>query len=88
MGQTWSALSDSHKEPYNNLAAQDKIRYENELSEFKEKGYFINASGENSQLSYKPKVSKVAKHIAKSQTPIQMLENLKISDETTKSAKL
>ena len=34
LGHTWSALTESQKEPYVQQAAQDKIRYENELSKF------------------------------------------------------
>ena len=38
--QTWSQLSEIEKAPYVEMYAADKLRYEKQLSERQEKGYF------------------------------------------------
>ena len=45
----WAKLTEKEKEKYNALAEKDKARYERELAEFKEKGYYTLPNGERSQ---------------------------------------
>ena len=45
----WREMTDAEKAPYNKLGEKDKIRYQNEMKELKEKGFFINGDGENSK---------------------------------------
>ena len=42
-------MTDAEKAPFNKLANKDKLRYQNELKQLKEKGFFINEDGENSK---------------------------------------
>lgn len=39
------------------MAANDKLRYNKEMEQFTEKGFFINEKGENSKTLYQPKMS-------------------------------
>ena len=45
----WKEMTDAEKASYLKLAEQDQLRYKNEMTEFKEKGFFINQDGENSK---------------------------------------
>jgi high mobility group protein B1 len=45
-GRLWKAASDSEKGKYEELNKKDKVRYEKELKEFNEKGFFIDSNGE------------------------------------------
>ena len=47
--ERWKQLSDKEKWKYYNLADKDMERYEREMTEFKEKGYFTLPNGEKSQ---------------------------------------
>lgn len=53
----WGSLSDPQKETYQALASKDYLRYQRELKDFNENGFFINSKGENSRDIYKPKLS-------------------------------
>ena len=47
-GQAWAAYTDTQKEPYHQAATAEKVRYEREMKQFIEKGFFINSKGQNS----------------------------------------
>lgn len=57
LGQAWGALSEVQKEPYHQASTEDKIRYEREMKQFTEKGFFINSKGENSTDHFVPKLT-------------------------------
>jgi high mobility group protein B1 len=38
LGEMWKAMSDADKAPFEQLAAQDKARYQREMEEFKRNG--------------------------------------------------
>lgn len=57
LGQAWNALTDAQKEPYHQAATAEKVRYEQEMKQFSEKGFYINAKGQNSADLYQPKLS-------------------------------
>jgi len=47
-GDRWHKLSEEEKEPYNKMHEEDIKRYEKELKELEEKGYFTLADGSRS----------------------------------------
>lgn len=48
MGQEWSAMTDKQKQPYIDLSIEDGKRYEKDLKQLEELGYFTNADGSKS----------------------------------------
>ena len=44
-GQLWGKLSDSEKKTYNDMHDADVKRYEKQLKEWKEKGYYMMEGG-------------------------------------------
>jgi hypothetical protein len=38
-------MTEEQKQPYINLKDKDVLRYENEMEQYKTKGYFVNAEG-------------------------------------------
>lgn len=47
-GQRWAQMTAEERKPYEELAAQDKLRQEKQKNELKEKGYFVLADGTKS----------------------------------------
>lgn len=41
----WKVATEKAKEPFVKLSNADKVRYEREMKEFKELGYFTNSDG-------------------------------------------
>ena len=54
-GERWKTLTDAKKEKYAKLAEQDKARHEKEITQLREKGYFINSEGVKS-TDIKPEI--------------------------------
>lgn len=46
----WGALSEAERAPYEALAEKDRQRYEVQLAEWKEKGYYTMADGQKSTV--------------------------------------
>jgi len=44
-GEDWKKLTDAQKNKYTKMTEKDKIRYEKEMKEFQELGYFTNSAG-------------------------------------------
>lgn len=42
IGEEWTALSDEQKKPYLDAAAEDKMRYQNEMKEYNKKLVSLN----------------------------------------------
>jgi urocanate hydratase len=47
-GERWNLLTDKEKEPYNKLAEADKKRYEKQMKEWEDKGYYTLEDGTKS----------------------------------------
>jgi len=54
VGQSWQDLDDCKKKTYQDKAANDKLRYAQELASFEKNGFFINKKGENSKDLFQP----------------------------------
>jgi len=44
-GEDWKKLSDDQKKKYESLKLKDGVRFEREMKEFNEKGFFTNSDG-------------------------------------------
>ena len=47
--EIWKTLGEDEQKQYKEIAAQDVLRYERELKEYKETGFFTNENGINSK---------------------------------------
>jgi hypothetical protein len=54
----WAKISDKGKEKYTKMNADDKIRYEKQLKEYEDKGYFKRDDGTRSNVPSKADVAK------------------------------
>ena len=45
VAELWGKLSEKEKEPYVNQSSADKLRYQTQFSDLKEKGYFNQDDG-------------------------------------------
>lgn len=50
--EIWKGMTDAQKEPYNAKAKADEQRYQNQLKELEEKGFFTTAEGGKSTDLY------------------------------------
>jgi len=58
-GELWAQMSDKEKDPYVKLHDKDVKRYEKQLEELKDKGYFIMADGtKSSEVEVKKRKSR------------------------------
>ena len=62
-GAEWTDMSQEEKEPYEKLHEKDQKRYEHELKEFKDKGYFTMADGTRSDEIHEPGKKKRASKV-------------------------
>ena len=58
IAEAWNSMTSTQKKPFEDLAAQDKVRHDNEIKQLKTKGFFINSEGVKS-TDLKKKITKV-----------------------------
>ena len=58
LGQKWSTMSVEEKKPYVDKSEADKVRFNNQTSELKSKGYFTLEDGTKS-TDFRPKEPKM-----------------------------
>ena len=52
--ENWKLMTDDQKAPYLRLTEKDQVRYDREIKEFNQTGFFTDKTGVSSQ-TYKPK---------------------------------
>ena len=68
-GSLWKELNDEQKQPFVEKEKADRVRYEKEMKEFNETGFFTNKEGVNSKdldkVKVKPKKGEILKKKSK-----------------------
>lgn len=49
-GEAWNKMTDAQKKPYQEKSSKDAERFEKEMKQLKELGYFINSNGIKSTM--------------------------------------
>lgn len=65
LGNRWQLLSDTDKKKYNDMYEKDKLRYQSQLQEIKDNGFFVMEDGKKSNQVLVPvPAHKLAKKVA------------------------
>jgi hypothetical protein len=48
LAEVWNGMTEPQKKPFEDMAAKDKLRHENEIHQLRSKGFFINSDGQKS----------------------------------------